>query len=101
VTWSPLQASAFPQRFEAEVVVMFNDGREQRCRIDDVFGGATRPASADQIKAKFRANAALSLDLAAIAGLEDAIDTLDRHSSARLRGHLASPRAGSCSGAKS
>ena len=41
VTWSPLQASAFPHRFEAEMTVTFSDGREQRCRIDDVFGGAT------------------------------------------------------------
>ena len=40
----------------------FSDGRQLCCRIDDVFGGASRPAGADRVKAKFRANAALSLD---------------------------------------
>ena len=101
VTWSPLEASAFPQRFEADMMVTFSDGRKQRCRIDDVFGGANRPARADQIKAKFRANAAQCLDAAAVAGLEEAIETLDSHPSARLGRLLASPRADSCSGAKS
>ena len=101
VSWSPLEPSAFPNRFEAEMVVKFDDGRAQRCRIDDVFGGASRPASADQVRAKFRANAALCLDAAAVAGLEEAIDALDRHASTRLRGHLASPRAGSYCGVKS
>jgi len=101
VTWSPLEASQFPQRFEAELIVVFSDGREQRCRIEDVFGGTTRPASPAQVKAKFRANAALCLDAAAIAGLEDAVDTLADHATARLGVHLLSPRANACSGAKS
>jgi 2-methylcitrate dehydratase PrpD len=101
VTWSPLEASAFPQRFEAEMTVTFSDGHQQRCRIDDVFGGASRPASADQVKAKFRANAALRLDAAAAAKLEEAIETIDSHPSARLGGLLASSRAVSLCGAKS
>lgn len=101
VTWSPLQATAFPLRFEAEVMVTFNNGRKQRCRVEDVFGGATRPAGADQVKAKFRANAALCFDSAAVGGLEDAIETLDCHPLPRLRGLLASPRADLSSGAKS
>ena len=93
VTWRPLEASQFPQRFEAEVMVVCNDARERRCRIDDVFGGATRPASAEQVKAKFRANAALCLDAAGVAGLEAAVDTLADHATARLGVHLVSPRA--------
>ena len=101
VTWSPLEASQFPQRFEAELMVVLRDGREQRCRIEDVFGGATRPASAAQVKAKFRANAALCLDAAAVAGLEEAVDTLTGYATARLGMHLLSPRANACSGAKS
>ena len=71
--------------------MVFSDGREQRCRIEDVFGGTTRPASPAQVKAKFRANAALCLDAAAIAGLEDAIDTLADHATARLGVHLVIP----------
>jgi 2-methylcitrate dehydratase PrpD len=101
VTWSPLEPNAFPQRFEAELTVTFRDGHRQRCRIEDVFGGATRPATADQIKGKFRANAALRLEEAAIAGLESAIETLDHYPSARLGEFLAPGRTASCSGAKS
>jgi 2-methylcitrate dehydratase PrpD len=101
VTWSPLQPNAFPQRFEAEVTVKFRGGREQHCLIEDVFGGRTRPAGPDEIKAKFRANAALCLDAAAVEALEEAVDTLDRHSSARLRAHLTLPRPHSRSGANS
>jgi 2-methylcitrate dehydratase PrpD len=101
VTWSPLQASAFPLRFEAEMTVTFRDGRQQRCRVDDVFGGANRPAGADRVKAKFRANAALCLDAAAVARLEEAVETIDSHPSARLRWLLASPGADSYCGAKS
>ena len=56
----------------------------------DVYGSATRPASPAQVKAKFRANAALCLDAAAIAGLEDAVDTLADHATARLGVHLLS-----------
>src|SRR5215475_14182399 len=104
VTWSALPASAFPRRFEAEVKVMFGDGHAQRCRIDDVFGGATRPASAAEVKAKFRANAALCLDATAAASLEEALETLDQHASARLAAPLAvpapAPRAAACGGAK-
>jgi 2-methylcitrate dehydratase PrpD len=101
VTWSPLLAAAFPQRFEAELIVTFRDGRERRCRIDDVLGGAARPAGADQIKAKFRRNAALCLDAAAVADLEEAIETLEQGSSARLCQLFALPAPKSRSGAKS
>jgi 2-methylcitrate dehydratase PrpD len=101
VTWSPFEASAFPQRFEAEMLVTCGDGRKRRCQIDDVFGGATRPASADHVKAKFRANAALCLDAGAVASLEDALDTLDQHSCARLGLHLARPGAEAYPGANS
>jgi 2-methylcitrate dehydratase PrpD len=101
VTWSPLQVSAFPDRFEAEMTVTLSDGRQQRCRIDDVFGGTNRPASADQVKAKFRNNAALCLDAAAVARLEEAVETIDSHPSARLGALLASPCPDTCFGAKS
>ncbi len=91
VTWSPLLTAAFPQRFEAELIVTFKGGREQRCRIDDVLGSAGRPAAADQIKAKFRRNAGLCLDGASVADLEAAIETLEQGAAARLCQRLASP----------
>ena len=101
VTWSPLEASAFPQRFEADMTVTFSDGRQQRCRIGDVFGGANRPAGVDHVKAKFRANAHLCLETAAAAILEKAIETIDSHPSARLGELFARPRTDSRYGARS
>ena len=101
VSWSPMPASAFPRRFEAELIVKFSSGREQRCRIDDVFGGPSRPASAAAVRAKFRANALLCLEATAVAALENAIATLDQRSSARLGEHLALPAAAISTGAKS
>jgi 2-methylcitrate dehydratase PrpD len=106
VTWSASPASAFPQRFEAEVKVMFEDGEARRCRIDDVFGGATRPAGAAEVKAKFRANAALCLDAVAVASLEEAVETLEQHSSAAglalpLAVPAPAPGPVACKGAKS
>jgi 2-methylcitrate dehydratase PrpD len=91
VSWLPLEQHQFPQRFEAELTVIFNSGEQQRCRIDDVFGGASRPASAEQVKAKFRANAQLCLNAAGVAGLEHVIDTLEHHAAARVGEYLASP----------
>ena len=99
ISWKPMQTTAFPQRFEADMTVTFTDGREQACRVDDVLGGATRPASSELVKAKFRANAALCLGAEAIKRLEVAIDTLDQAPAAQLGTHLAAPRRGSPSGA--
>lgn len=99
VSWLPLAQHQFPQRFEAELNVVFNRGGQQRCRIDDVFGGAGRPASSEQVKAKFRANAQLCLNAAAVAGLEHVIDTLERHAAARVGEYLASPAVNTSSGA--
>jgi len=99
ISWSPLAAHQFPQRFEAELTVHFRSGRQERCRIDDVFGSAGRPAGTAEVKAKFRTNAALCLDAAAVAGLEDVIDTLERHACARVGECLASPAVTTPSGA--
>ena len=101
ISWSPLEGAQFPQRFEAELTVTLRAGGTRRCRIDDVFGGANRPAGGDEVRAKFRANAALCLEAAAVAELEHAVDTLERHSAARLGVVLASPPTAVCAGAKS
>lgn len=45
-------------------------------RIDDVYGNHTRPPGADPIMTKFRANAARSLQPAAIASVERAAEGL-------------------------
>ena len=77
-SWEPLDEAHFPERFEAELVCMTNDGVTHRVRIDDVYGSENRPASADNVRAKFRANAALIMTSTDAANLESAVDELDR-----------------------
>ncbi len=84
MSWSPLETSAFPQRFEAELVVTFRDGHEQRCRIEDVRGGATRPAPPAEIRAKFQANATLVFNPSTAARLEAAINDMEHHRVAHI-----------------
>ena len=45
-------------------------------RIDDVFGNHTRPPGADAVLAKFRANAARSLNAGSVGALEHAAQDL-------------------------
>lgn len=49
----------FPRRFEARIHVIFADGETKKVYVDDVFGGARRPASREAVLNKFRANAGL------------------------------------------
>lgn len=84
MSWAPLSTQAFPQRFEAELIATRSDGSEKRGRIEDVLGGATRPAPPDQVKAKFMANATLSLSTTAAIRLEAAINEMERHPVTRI-----------------
>ena len=77
IEWEPLQNAHFPSRFEAELTAELDDGRVLTVRVDDVYGNASRPASEADIRQKFRANAALALDDAAIASLEQSVADLD------------------------
>ena len=77
IEWEPLQNARFPSRFEAELTAELDDGRVLTMRVDDVYGNASRPASEADIRQKFRANAALALDDAAIASLEQSVADLD------------------------
>jgi 2-methylcitrate dehydratase PrpD len=74
--WEPLPDAKFPARFEAEIVCEFSAGPTQTVRIDDVYGNHTRPPGADTILAKFRANAARSLQPKAIRSIERAAEEL-------------------------
>ena len=76
--WQPLGNAHFPERFEAELVCETRDGETLRVRIDDVYRSANRPASVDDVRAKFRTNAALAVTGADAARLESAVDRLDR-----------------------
>ena len=55
--WEVMPDAAFPDRFQAELIVRQRDGSVERASVDDAFGNASRPASADAVRAKFRANA--------------------------------------------
>lgn len=55
--WEPLEPDCFPTAFEAEISCHMQDGKRVDVRVDDVFGNASRPASAADVLAKFRGNA--------------------------------------------
>ncbi|HKH35046.1 MAG TPA: MmgE/PrpD family protein [Beijerinckiaceae bacterium] len=76
IQWEPLANDRFPAAFEAEIRCRTRDGGTREVRIDDVFGNASRPASPDNVRRKFQANAARTLGGPAVAALEAAVDAL-------------------------
>jgi len=68
----------FPQRFEARLHVRFTDGNASEIYVDDVFGGARRPATREAVLAKFRANAAPLGTAGDVRALEDAVLLIER-----------------------
>lgn len=78
IAWEPLADARFPERFEAEIACRLRDGTVHTVRVDDVYGNHSRPASAEAVRTKFRANAGRLLPAARIAALERALDDLDR-----------------------
>jgi len=77
MTWQPMANARFPERFEAELVCQLKDGQVHEVRIEDVFGNRSRPAGADAVRKKFRANAARALTDAAIDDLEAAVEEIE------------------------
>jgi len=77
IHWEPLPGARFPERFEAEIVCETRRGATETVRIDDVYGNHTRAPGEDAILAKFRANAARSLEADAIAAVERALERFD------------------------
>jgi len=76
IRWEPLPDARFPQRFEAEIVCEKRTGATETVPIDDVYGNHTRPPETAAILAKFRANAARSLQAEAIDSVERAVQGL-------------------------
>ena len=74
--WEPLPGARFPERFEAEIVCETRRGATETVRVDDVYGNHTRAPGADAVVAKFRANAARSLEPDAVASVERAVEEL-------------------------
>ncbi|MCO5090591.1 MmgE/PrpD family protein [Bosea sp. (in: a-proteobacteria)] len=76
IAWEPLEPSAFPTRFEAEIVVEGTDGSRETISIADAYGNASRPAGQRELDAKFTTNAARVLSADAVAALQSALDGL-------------------------
>ena len=89
IVWQPLEPNDFPNRFEAVLSVRRRDGSTLDIRLDDVYGNASRPAAADDVLQKFRANAGRALDEAKVRALEDVLITIDDGGFARLKPLLA------------
>ena len=53
-----MEDADFPNKFQAEICVHHSDGQRASIRIDQVKGSAERPASVEDIQAKFMANTA-------------------------------------------
>jgi 2-methylcitrate dehydratase PrpD len=68
----------YPQAFPGGVRVTLADGSTLERDFPHQKGGPENPMSADEVREKFRANALLALDAAAVDALEDAILAFDR-----------------------
>lgn len=78
IRWEPLEPNRFPVRFEAELAATLHDGRTLDVRIDDVRGNASRPASPDDVEAKFHANVERVLPVGAVPALTAALLHFDQ-----------------------
>ena len=58
ISWMPMEDADFPNKFQAEICLHHIDGQRSSTRIDQVKGSAERPASVEDIQAKFMANTA-------------------------------------------
>jgi 2-methylcitrate dehydratase PrpD len=56
ISWSHMLDADFPAKFQAEILVHLKDGQTSSIRIDQVKGSADRPASIEEIEAKFKTN---------------------------------------------
>jgi 2-methylcitrate dehydratase PrpD len=83
ISWEPLAGARFPRCFEAELVCGTKRGTSETVRIDDVFGNHTRAPGAEAVLAKFRSNAARTLESDAVRGLERAAQNLSAASDLR------------------
>lgn len=75
--WEPLEDTDFPRVLAAAITCETKDGERQTVRIHDVYGNVGRPPAEQEVREKFRTNAARSLSPPAMAALKSAIDELD------------------------
>jgi 2-methylcitrate dehydratase PrpD len=68
---------SYPAAFPGGVRIRLRDGRVLEADAPYQLGGPENPMSADQVRVKFRENAALALDESGMAALEEAVLTLE------------------------
>ncbi|HEX2044145.1 MAG TPA: MmgE/PrpD family protein [Gaiellaceae bacterium] len=69
--------ATYPGAFPGGVRITTRDGRTLEADLPHQLGGPENPMSADEVRAKFRENAALALDGAGVEALEEAVLALE------------------------
>jgi 2-methylcitrate dehydratase PrpD len=77
VSYETKEYPTYPAAFPGGVRIRLRDGRTLEADAPYQLGGPENPMSADDVRAKFRENAALALDDGATAALEEAVLTLE------------------------
>jgi 2-methylcitrate dehydratase PrpD len=77
VRYEVREYDSYPAAFPGGVRVALRDGRTLEADAPYQLGGPENPMSAEQVRAKFRENAALALDDDAVTAVEEAVLTLE------------------------
>jgi 2-methylcitrate dehydratase PrpD len=83
VRYETKEYDSYPAAFPGGVRIRLRDGRTLEADTPYQLGAPQNPMSADQVRAKFRENAALALSSSALAELEERLLALDRHDDLR------------------
>jgi 2-methylcitrate dehydratase PrpD len=83
VRHEPREYDTYPGAFPGGVRITLKDGRTLESDLPYQRGAPENPMSADEVRAKFRDNASLALDEAALAELEEGVLALEEHDDLR------------------
>jgi 2-methylcitrate dehydratase PrpD len=83
VRYETKEYPSYPAAFPGGVRIRLRDGRTLEADAPYQLGGPENPMSADDVRAKFRENAALALDDDALAALEETVLTLEEQTDVR------------------
>ncbi|MGI9336798.1 MAG: MmgE/PrpD family protein [Gammaproteobacteria bacterium] len=78
ISYRPMPDSGFPDRYPARLQVRTRKGALHEAEVMDVHGARQRPFSNEDVYAKFRRNAARTLDDRSVERVIGAIEALDR-----------------------